>query len=195
MGVRIIAGMYRQRQIASPEGMDTRPTLGRTRESLFSILYGRIEDRQVLDLFAGSGALGLEALSRGASRCVFCDRAPQAIRALECNVRLLKAENKARIIRGDWQRCLHLLHQEGAAFDLVFLDPPYRMDIGEMVQALWDYRMLAKHGIIVAEHGIDRSADSVGSYQAYMRRQYGDTVLTFLERRDADEDDPVPRQL
>ncbi len=195
MAIRLIAGKYRQREIAAPAGMDTRPTLGRTRESLFSILYGKVEDKNVLDLFAGSGALGFEALSRGAASCVFCDKAPQAIRALEGNVRLLKAENETRILRGDWRRNVQALHEDGAQFDLVFLDPPYCLEINEMLQALWDYRLLAIHGIIVAEHGADKEARSVGDYIVYSKRQYRDTVLTFLERRDVHEEGAVPGQL
>lgn len=195
MAIRIIAGKYRQREIAAPVGMDTRPTLGRTRESLFSILFGKIEDKKVLDLFAGSGALGFEALSRGAASCVFCDKAPQAIRALENNVRLLKAENETRILRDDWHKSLRLLHEEGLRFDLVFLDPPYCMDINEVLQTLWDYRLLAERGIIVAEHGADKEAAGIGDYAVYSRRQYRDTILTFLERREDDEESAVSGQL
>lgn len=192
MAIRIIAGKYGHRMIAAPPGTDTRPTLGRTREALFSILYGKINQSRVLDLFAGSGALGFEALSRGAAFCAFCDKAPQAIHTLQDNIRLLKAENESRVLKGDWQKNLQTFKIQNESFDLIFLDPPYRLDVNEVLQTLWDYRLLAKHGIIITEHGADHEVRNAGDYTVYDRRQYRDTVLTFLERRNEDAESALP---
>lgn len=195
MALRIIAGEHRGRLLAAPQGTDTRPTLGRTREALFSILYGKVEGRRVLDLFAGSGALGLEALSRGARECVFCDKSRGAIQAVEHNIQLLKLSGRARVLKGEWVQSLKTLHAERRQFDLVFVDPPYRMDAAEAVRALWDFRIAAEHGIIIVEHGADTQMDGAGGLSVSMRRQYRETALTFLERQEADDEGTVSGQL
>lgn len=119
--MRIIAGEFGSRRLVVPAGDTVRPTSDRAREALFSAL-GDVTDTRVLDLFAGSGALGLEALSRGAAHCVFCERAPRAQAALEANIAALDVGDRSTVIRGDALRRLGAL---GDPFDLVLLDPPY----------------------------------------------------------------------
>src|SRR5881392_796168 len=123
--MRVIAGEYGGRRLQTPAGLDTRPTSDRVREALFSILGERVADARVLDLFAGSGALGLEALSRGAAEATFVDSAPAAIRALRENLAALAAEAELR--REDALRFLDGAARARRHYDLVFLDPPYRL--------------------------------------------------------------------
>ena len=122
--MRIIAGSARSRVIEAPKGRDTRPTLDRVRENLFNILQGRVMDARVLDLFAGSGALSLEAVSRGAALAVMADRDQAAIAAEKQNVRALGFEAHTRVIHAPWQQTVHLLTQEGPALTWFFLTRP-----------------------------------------------------------------------
>jgi 16S rRNA (guanine966-N2)-methyltransferase len=123
--MRIVAGRFRGRRLTAPAGLDTRPTGDRVRESLFSIL-GPLDDARVLDLFAGTGALGLEALSRGAAHATFVERDRRALEALERNVSDLGlGPDEATVVRGDYRRHLRDAAARGDAYDLVVLDPPY----------------------------------------------------------------------
>src|SRR5262249_45688248 len=122
--VRVIAGSYGGRTLKAPPGANTRPTSDRVREALFSILGTRTHEARVLDLFAGSGALGIEALSRGAAEVTFVDDATQAINAINANLQALNAH--ATVRRQDALKFLSAARKSGAQYDLVFLDPPYR---------------------------------------------------------------------
>ena len=149
--LRIIAGTHRGRRIEAPEGRDTRPTLDRVRENLFNMLQGRIPDARVLDLFSGSGALSLEALSRGAAFAVMADRDREACRIEEKNVNALGLSDKTRRMRSESERTLRTLTEEGDKFDLIFLDPPYVMtDLREMTERLKP--LMAEDAWIVLEH-------------------------------------------
>ena len=122
--MRIIAGEMRSRTILAPKGTDTRPTLDRTRESLFNIIAAWCPDARVLDLYAGSGALALEAISRGAQSAVLCDSSREAARVIKANIEALRVQDRARLLPMMDSQALALLGREGARFDLVFLDPP-----------------------------------------------------------------------
>jgi len=122
--VRVIGGRHGGRRLSAPGGARTRPTADRVRESLFSILGPTVEGARVLDLFAGSGALGIEALSRGAAEAVFVDSAPAALKALRSNLDALGIEAEVR--RSDARAFLRTARNTGREYDLVFLDPPYR---------------------------------------------------------------------
>lgn len=149
--MRIIAGEARGRIILSPPGTNTRPTLDRVRENEFNMLQGLVRDSHVLDLFAGSGALSFEALSRGASSAVLVDHDRQAHEVEKRNCATLGYEDKATIIRLDWYKALQMLIAEGRRFDLVFLDPPYDLDcIPDIFSSL--IPLLASDSIIVLEH-------------------------------------------
>ncbi|MBQ2028511.1 MAG: RsmD family RNA methyltransferase [Clostridia bacterium] len=115
--MRIIAGEFRSRTLLAPKGMDTRPTLDRTRESLFNIISAECPEARVLDLYAGSGALALEALSRGAASAVFCDKSREAARVISANITSLKVEDRARLMAMSDQQAVRTLQQEGTQFD------------------------------------------------------------------------------
>jgi 16S rRNA (guanine966-N2)-methyltransferase len=167
--VRIIAGDWGGRRIAAPKG--ARPTADRVREALFSILGDRVPDAAVLDLFAGSGALGIEALSRGAARATFVDDDPRAIRTVESN---LPEADRARL---EVQKAATFLRDAREQYDLVFLDPPYRhgprlgRDLSESVAAV-----LAPGGLAISES--DRRLPLELSHLAlHDERRYGDTLI------------------
>ena len=176
--MRIIAGKYRGRRLESPKDEEVRPTPDRVKEGLFSSLGDFLEGAVVLDLFAGSGGLGLEALSRGAAKCYFVDNSADSIRLIRENVRLCRAHDQAVVSQMDYTRFL-----EGTKdrVDLIFLDPPY----GE---SLWDHAvaLLTQHGrlsdkaILVAEHPrtIEFPLDWHGLSKIKERR-YGSVVLSF----------------
>src|SRR5918999_4707697 len=122
--MRVIAGRYGGRRLQAPPGAATRPTSDRVREALFSVLGGRVDGANVLDLFAGSGALGIEALSRGAAEATFVDSAPAAARAVRANLEALGLE--AEVHRADARAFLRAARKGGRQYDLVLIDPPYR---------------------------------------------------------------------
>jgi 16S rRNA (guanine(966)-N(2))-methyltransferase RsmD len=172
--MRVIAGTYGGRSLKAPPGFVTRPTSDRVREALFSILGARVEGARVLDLFAGSGALGIEALSRGAESAVFVDDAPAAIKAIRANLDALRAG--AEIRRSDALRYLGAAPAGGAQYDLVFLDPPYRhadrlaSRLSEALPAV-----LAPGAVAVAES--DRRAPLALDLPLHDERRYGDTLI------------------
>jgi 16S rRNA (guanine966-N2)-methyltransferase len=172
--VRIIAGAHKGRRLVAPPGRGTRPTSDRVREALFSILGARVEDARVLDLFAGSGALGIEALSRGAAAATFVESDAAAVRAIRAN---LGAIDGGEVVRRDVRAFLRTARDDGRQYDLVFLDPPYRQaetlgrTLGEAVAAV-----LAPGGIAVSES--DRRAPLVlDPLIPDDERRYGDTLI------------------
>lgn len=178
--MRIIAGIARGRTLIAPKGQDTRPTLDRVRESLFNILRPRLEGAVVLDLFAGSGALGLEAISRGAQAAVFVDHARAAQAAVTQNIAALGVQAQATLLPCDWRTALRRLSALDERFTLVFLDPPYQMaQAGDMLSMLRDSGILAVDALVVYEHAQAMPPDDTGWQVADMRR-YGDTAITFL---------------
>jgi 16S rRNA (guanine966-N2)-methyltransferase len=169
--VRIIAGRWGGRRLIAPPGRGTRPTSDRVREALFSIL-GPLDGERVLDLFAGSGALGLEALSRGAAQATFVERERAALRALRDNVADLGAE--AEVVAGDALAFLRAARERGAQYDLVFLDPPYRAAAG-LAQGLDLAPVLAGGGRVVGES--DRREPLELPMPLTDERRYGDTLI------------------
>jgi len=172
--VRVIAGTYGGRRLQAPPGTDTRPTADRVREALFSILGARVEGARVLDLFAGSGALGIEALSRGAEEATFVDNAPAAIRAIGANLEVLGAD--ALVVRAEARRFLGGASRSGRSYDLVFLDPPYRLgaSLGRDLPAALA-AVLAPGATVVTES--DRRAPLEVDLPLEDERRYGDTLI------------------
>jgi 16S rRNA (guanine966-N2)-methyltransferase len=172
--MRVIAGEYGGRRLQAPPGLDTRPTSDRVREALFSILGERVRDARVLDLFAGSGALGIEALSRGAREATFVDNAPPAIRAITANLEALGAD--AIVTRAEARRFLGGASRSGRSYDLVFLDPPYRLatTLGRDLSAALA-AVVAPGGTVVAES--DRRAPLEVDLPLEDERRYGDTLI------------------
>ena len=178
--MRIIAGEARSRQLKAPEGRDTRPTLDRVRENMFNILQLRVRGARVLDLFAGSGALSLEAVSRGAAQAVLVDHDRAAIAAEKANIEALRFGDRTRVLPMDWKRAAALLRSEGAKFDLVFLDPPYAMrDMREVMEELRP--LLDEEALIVLEHQSGVMPATAEGYRMTDDRQYGYVGISFFE--------------
>ena len=172
--MRVVAGRYGGRRLVAPPGTATRPTSDRVREALFSVLGASVRGERVLDLFAGSGALGIEALSRGAASAVFVDRAPRAISAVRANLAALGIDADVRRIEA--RAWLRTASARSEAYDLVFLDPPYRRaaELGrELSEAL--AAVLAPGGRVVTES--DRRDPLELDLPVADERRYGDTVL------------------
>ena len=177
--MRIIGGKYRSRVLASFDGEDVRPTADRVKESLFNILSLRFYGARVLDLFCGTGALGLESLSRGAREAVFNDQSKQSVTLLKKNLKTLKLQegNEVKVYNLDASVFL-----DGARepFDLIFIDPPYALDVGvKAVEKIAQKGLLAKGGVLVFER--DRPFEGeVDGLEKYDERRYGKTILTFF---------------
>ncbi len=179
--MRIIAGTYRGRRIEAPEGMDTRPTLDRVRENLFNMLQGRIRETRVLDLFAGSGALSLEALSRGAAFAVMADRDPKAVRTEKKNIAALGAENRTRVIHSAWQETAARLRAEGEKFELIFLDPPYALtDLREVTAAVMP--LMDADCLLIVEHEAKSEIQVSEGLQLVKERTWGYCGVKIYEQ-------------
>jgi len=178
--MRIIAGEARGRTLLAPKGQDTRPTQDYVRESLFNIIQQSVPEARVLDLFAGSGALALEALSRGAERAALVDCSTDAIQCIQRNAETLGFSKRASIIRADWQAALLRLAGNGERFTLVFIDPPYRMtETGTQCAKLADINLLENNALVLIEHRRDVTPSLDDRFTAVDQRRYGDTVIHF----------------
>lgn len=178
--MRIIGGEYRSRILADIKGDNVRPTSDRAREALFNILGLRVRGARVLDLFAGSGALGIESLSRGAKEATFNDVSKDSVAIVKKNLALLKAEEKARVYQTDFAAFLNLAK---APFDLIFIDPPYRFDYGEKaLQIISDKGLLTENGIAVYERDCPFAGEIAG-LDKFDERKYGKAFLTFFRRK------------
>lgn len=188
--MRIISGAARGRSLVAPAGEKTRPTLDYVRESLFNIIRWDVQDARVLDLFAGTGALSLEAVSRGAKEAVLIDMDRDACAAIRKNMETTKLGDRCRLIARDYQQAMDALAREGQKFDVVFIDPPYRMEnTGEMCAALYDKGLLSDAFMIVVEHrrGLAPLLDE--RFEAYDLRKYRDTEITFVRRSGREEEE------
>ena len=178
--MRIIAGRARGTQLVAPKGMDTRPTQDKVKESLFSMIQLDVPQAQVLDLFAGSGALALESISRGAESAVVVDKSREALDCIRKNVAKMRAEEQVTILPMEWSQALLKCKQAGKNFDLVFLDPPYRMtELGEMCQKMLDMDLLLPGAMLVLEHrtGVELHMPCVFCLEK--ERTYGETQIHF----------------
>lgn len=176
--MRVIAGEYKGRRLQTPADYSIRPTTDKVKEALFSILTNDIYGRRVLDLFSGTGNLGIEALSRGASECVFGDSSRESIRLIRENLAHCGAEEKARVMPGDFRRVLSGLD---GAFDVILLDPPYGKGMMEpCFELIREKELLADGGLIVAEHRKEESfPDEFCGFRKVKERKYGIVMLSI----------------
>lgn len=178
--MRIISGEFRSRIIQAPEGTDTRPTSEKAREALFSILQNRIYGTRFLDLFAGSGAMGLEALSRGAGFSVMIDSSREAVRVIKANIAALGVQDRAEVYCAQAQAGIARL---SGRFDTVFLDPPYKQAcIPTILEQLLKYGVLAKNAVVIAEHEEDFLP--CPGFEITRQRKYGRAQFTFLQAKE-----------
>ena len=183
--MRVISGSVRGRRLKTPENYDIRPTTDNVKESLFNIIQFDIEGRRVLDLFAGTGQLGIEALSRGAESAVFVEQRKDAVQAVRENLVVCGLSDRARVVSGDAMSYL----KSGEKFDLIFLDPPYASGLLEQaLEEIARFDICRRHGIIVAESAADKTLPPLaGPYALYREYRYGKIKLTVYHR-DGNED-------
>jgi 16S rRNA (guanine966-N2)-methyltransferase len=183
--MRVVAGELRGRRLVSAAGRETRPTSERARAGLFDWLGARVDSARVLDLFAGSGALGIEALSRGASHAVFVERSREALRALRKNLAELELESRATVVERDLARGLGARVTDGEGFDLVFADPPYAGGWLERVLACESLAALLHDDAIVVVERSSRSTAASESGRLRLRgsKRYGETAFDWYETR------------
>lgn len=185
--MRIISGSARGTKLYTLDGIATRPTLDRVKEPLFSILQNKIDSESlVLDLFSGSGALGLESVSRGAKKAFLCDKSYEAIKIINMNVKKTHLEDKIEIINKDYKKCLQDL--KNIKFDLIFIDPPYNLNIAvKSIELILDLQLLSEDGIIVLETDeVQRELKQLENININVKdlRTYGRVKLMFLNRKE-----------
>jgi 16S rRNA (guanine(966)-N(2))-methyltransferase RsmD len=183
--MRIIGGTLRGRRLASPSGSETRPTAGQVKEALFNILAEKIPGARFLDLFAGAGAVGIEALSRGAGSATFVETHPAMCRLLRDNLHRCGFEGAAELRQVPASRFLHqqVADQAALPFDVVFLDPPYHTDEGRnILPALGRGVIIRRDGVVVIEHfHKTRLGDRIGQLALIKSYRYGDTLLSIYQ--------------
>jgi len=180
--LRVIGGKLRGRKLSSLRGAAIRPTADRHREAIFNILVGRIQGAVVLDLFAGTGALGIEALSRGAKFAVFIDHHKDAISVIARNLKLCLFEDRSKIIKWDIAKNLNCICMTDQKFDLIFMDPPYKKNlVGAALLHLQHAQALAGGARIVVEHSpYETITPDFCAYEILDQRKYGKTLVSFL---------------
>lgn len=180
--MRIIAGKYKGKTLFSRRDRNTRPTGGKVREAVFNICGDAVIDAHVIDLFAGTGAFGIEALSRGAASAVFVDSDKHAVDTIRKNIAACRAEAAAEVLYWDIRRNLNCLRHTGRRFDLVFMDPPYNTGaIAPAINNLLGADALAPGAVLIIEHDKNESVPADNARLAVDEvRQYGKTLVTFM---------------
>ena len=179
--MRVISGSARGCNLQAPEGLDTRPTTDRIKETLFNIIAFDLPGCRFLDLFAGSGAIGIEALSRGAEKAVFVDASDKCKKVIEANLKHTRLAERATLITKDILSAIDLLKIKGEKFDMVFMDPPYMEGFTEPVlKALAVSGILADECKIIVERSSKTEMPSVEGLTIYREKEYKTTVMTFL---------------
>lgn len=185
--MRIISGLMRGTKLYTLEGENTRPTLDRVKEALFSKINFDLDDAIVLDLFSGSGALALESISRGAKHAYMCDSSREAIKVIEQNVEKTRTKDKVTIMNTDYKNALGLCIKDKIVFDIVFLDPPYKTDYAEhAAKIIMENNLISDTGFIVLEtddkdkviNGLDNNLLQITDI-----KKYGRVFLLFLSRK------------
>ncbi|QJA05970.1 16S rRNA (guanine(966)-N(2))-methyltransferase RsmD [Thermosulfurimonas marina] len=186
--MRITGGIFRGRRLATPRGVGTRPMTERVRKALFDILGG-LSGARILDLFSGSGALGLEALSRGAASVVFVEASAEALSVIRKNVQALGLEDRVQLVRGSLPQALKRIPP--GPYQLVFITPPYGKGLGERTLAALPPEILAPEAIIVLEERRNSRIDPGKTpFEVQEIRKYGDTSLYFLKVREESREWP-----
>lgn len=182
--MRVISGKARGKRIVTLEGTDTRPTLDRVKEALFSKIQFELPDAEVLDLFAGSGALGIEALSRDAKRAIFCDSNYKAANIIKQNIENCKFEDSAIVINKDYLKALESLKNN--QFDIIFLDPPYKTDFALIsLEKIVEYNLIKDEGTIIVETNDGNKQNKIADIEGIEItdiRKYGNVILIFIRK-------------
>ena len=181
--MRVISGTLKGKKLLSAKGLSLRPTSDRVRESIFDILQGKVEGLRVLDLFAGTGAMGIEALSRGAISAVFIENQESSLEILRKNLSACRMEAVTQVLAKEAEEGLRLLEGQGGSFELIFLDPPYgkglvRRTLGRLAES----RLWVPETLIVAEHSPAEEVEGVFPWERVDFRKYGGTRISFFRK-------------
>ena len=182
--MRVISGTANRRRLVTPKGLKVRPTTDRIKETLFNILAPRIADTKFLDLFAGSGSIGIEALSRGAAGCVFVDNDRDSMRCIKENLESCKLADRAQTVFSDAVRAVMGLKAQGRKFDIIFMDPPYGKEIEKEVLYSMRDALLTEDGLIIVEAQSDTDfgyLEEIG-LKSVRIKEYGSNKHIFIER-------------
>ncbi len=183
MPLKIVAGTHKGRKLSIPKTQDIRPATARVRESVFQIL-GNLEGMEVLDLFAGTGSVGLEALSRGARHVVFVDSGIPAVKLLLKNLTQIGLLDQAHVLKKSANAAIEILFQKKQQFDLIFLDPPYdRGLIDSTLKKLHQFDLLLPNGEIICEHSPRELPTFLSGLRLVDQRKYGQTYVSFLRKK------------
>ena len=181
--MRVISGNLRGTKLYTLEGLDTRPTLDRVKESLFNIINFDLKDSAFLDLFAGSGAIGIEAKSRGANKVVMCEKSRDAVKIINKNLEKTRLENEIKLYNMDFEKCIQ--NELNEKFDIIYLDPPYKTDYAyKAAKQILEKQLLNKDGIIILETDIEQIVEKQFenlNLEAINKKKYGRACLLFYK--------------
>ena len=183
--MRVIAGKARRIQLDTLPGLDTRPTTDRIKETLFNMLQPYLADCDFLDLFAGSGAIGIEALSRGAANAVFVENNSNAAKYIESNLKKTGLDSQAKLLKTDALTGIHAAESEGMVFDIIFMDPPYNKDLErQILETLSTSKILYADTLIVVEASLETSVDYANDlgFEIVKEKKYKTNKHFFLKR-------------
>ena len=179
--MRVIAGSAGGRKLIAPEGMDIRPTTDRMKENLFNILMAHLSGARFLDLFSGSGAIGIEALSRGAQSAVFVDK--NSTHLIKKNLELAGLTERAVILKDDYASAIRKLSEKHLEFDIVYMDPPYKKGfVPPAARLISDLRLLSPKGILAAELAPDEILPPINDMSLYKVKRYSSSVFFFFQK-------------
>jgi 16S rRNA (guanine966-N2)-methyltransferase len=180
--MRVVSGACKGRQLQAVPGMTTRPTTDKVKEAIFNMVGPYFDGGIGLDLFAGTGGLGIEALSRGLDLVIFVDRDPKAVQTIRKNIEICGLKDKAEVYRNVADRALKAVQKRGLQFDLIFLDPPYKMQqLKTLIEKIDQENLLTSNGWIIAEHSNEISLpESIGSLQMIKHETYGITAVSLF---------------
>lgn len=181
--MKVISGTLKGRNIEGYNIDGTRPTMDRVKESLFGMIQDYIKGSIVLDLFAGSGQLGIETISNGAKLCYFIDNNNEVIKTLNKNISNLKIKDNSKIILSDWKKFLNDSSKNNIKFDLIFIDPPYDYDVYEKIMnKINEYNLLSDNGIIVIEYSKYKLNNNYGNLFLFKERKYGNKYINMYRK-------------
>ncbi len=181
MLMRVIAGRSRGIALRGGHGPQFRPTAQIVKGSVFDTLYGRVQDAAVLDLFAGSGSIGIEALSRGAASAVFVEQDPKILKALKTNLDRCKVADQAEMVRGDAMKYLERVIRSKKTFDIIFADPPYASSLSREIAVAISSAKRKVCDLLITESGAEYDIAEGGSLEKLRTRKFGQTIVTYLE--------------
>ena len=181
--MKIISGFLKGRTIDGFNIEGTRPTMDRVKESLFGIIQSYVENSICLDLFAGSGNLGFEAISNGSKLCYFNDKNIKCINTIKKNIKNFKIEDKTKTLNLDYNKCLNYLNEEKIKLDLIFLDPPYKNNcLNEVIDKIINYQLLNESGLIICEVDQNYLNKDFPTLEIIKERKYGDKFIIIYKK-------------